>query len=43
VFQRNEDARRFYERRGFRLVRLTDGADNMEREPDALYAWAGSG
>jgi GNAT superfamily N-acetyltransferase len=43
VFQRNEGARRFYERNGFRLVRLTDGADNMEREPDALYAWAGSG
>ena len=43
VFQRNEGARRFYERHGFRLVRLTDGAGNMEREPDALYAWAGSG
>jgi ribosomal protein S18 acetylase RimI-like enzyme len=39
VFQKNDDARRFYERHGFRLVRLTDGADNMEREPDALYAW----
>jgi len=43
VFQRNEGARRFYERHGFRLARLTDGADNMEREADALYAWAGSG
>jgi ribosomal protein S18 acetylase RimI-like enzyme len=43
VFQKNEGARRFYERHGFRLVRLTDGADNMAREPDALYAWAGSG
>ena len=43
VFQRNEGARRFYERHGFRLVRLTDGTDNMECEPDALYAWAGSG
>ena len=43
VFQKNDGARRFYERHGFRLVRLTDGADNMEREPDALYAWAGSG
>jgi GNAT superfamily N-acetyltransferase len=39
VFQKNTGARRFYERHGFRLVRLTDGADNMEREPDALYAW----
>jgi hypothetical protein len=39
VFQRNEGARRFYERHGFELVRLTDGAGNMEREPDALYEW----
>jgi GNAT superfamily N-acetyltransferase len=39
VFQRNESARRFYERHGFALVELTDGAGNMEREPDALYGW----
>jgi len=39
VFQRNEGARRFYERHGFRLVKLTDGAENMEHEPDALYRW----
>jgi GNAT superfamily N-acetyltransferase len=39
VFQKNEGGRRFYERHGFRLVRLTDGADNMEHEPDALYEW----
>jgi GNAT superfamily N-acetyltransferase len=39
VFQRNTGARRFYERHGFVLVRETDGADNMEREPDALYEW----
>jgi GNAT superfamily N-acetyltransferase len=39
VFQANEGARRFYERHGFRLVRLTDGAENMEREPDARYEW----
>jgi ribosomal protein S18 acetylase RimI-like enzyme len=39
VFQKNEGARRFYERHGLRLVTLTDGADNMEREPDALYEW----
>jgi GNAT superfamily N-acetyltransferase len=41
VFQKNP-ARRLYERHGFQLVRLTDGADNMEREPDALYRWPGS-
>lgn len=38
VFQKNP-ARRLYERHGFELVKLTDGADNMEREPDALYVW----
>jgi putative acetyltransferase len=41
VFQ-NNPARRLYERNGFVLVKLTDGADNMEREPDALYRWNGS-
>jgi GNAT superfamily N-acetyltransferase len=41
VFQKNP-ARRLYERHGFELVRLTDGAENMEREPDALYRWRGS-
>ena len=39
VFQRNTGAIRFYERHGFRLVKLTDGAENTEREPDALYVW----
>jgi len=41
VFQKNP-ARRLYERHDFELVELTDGADNMEREPDALYRWNGS-
>jgi ribosomal protein S18 acetylase RimI-like enzyme len=39
VFQKNTGAIGFYERHGFRLVKRTDGAENMEREPDALYAW----
>ena len=39
VFQQNERARAFYERRGCRLVRLTDGSANEERTPDALYEW----
>lgn len=39
VFQKNGGARRFYERHGFRLVKLTDGVENMEKEPDALYEW----
>jgi GNAT superfamily N-acetyltransferase len=39
VFQKNVGARRLYERHGFRLVELTDGTGNQEREPDALYEW----
>src|SRR2546423_15224060 len=39
VFQRNEGARRFYERHGLTLVELTHGAGNEEREPDARYDW----
>jgi GNAT superfamily N-acetyltransferase len=39
VFQRNDGARRFYERHGFTLVELTDGNRNEEHEPDALYEW----
>jgi ribosomal protein S18 acetylase RimI-like enzyme len=39
VFQRNASARAFYERHGFRLERLSDGARNEEREPDARYVW----
>lgn len=43
VFQRNQRARRFYEHHGFELVRLTDGAGNEEREPDARYRWSRTG
>jgi ribosomal protein S18 acetylase RimI-like enzyme len=39
VFQRNRRAIAFYEALGFRLVELTDGSRNEEREPDALYEW----
>jgi hypothetical protein len=39
TFQRNANARRFYETHGFRCARLTDGRDNEEHEPDALYEW----
>lgn len=42
-FQVNARARAFYERHGFVADRLTDGADNEEREPDVLYVWPGSG
>ena len=43
VFQKNVAARRFYERRGFRLAKETDGAANEEREPDVLLAWRSEG
>ncbi|HEY1680295.1 MAG TPA: GNAT family N-acetyltransferase [Candidatus Tumulicola sp.] len=39
VFQRNEAAAAFYRAMGFTLVKQTGGADNEEREPDALYQW----
>ncbi len=39
VFQRNDGARRFYERHSFRLVELTDGSANEELEPDARFEW----
>ncbi len=42
AFQRNTDARAFYERHGFRLVDVNDGARNEEGEPDALYEWGAS-
>ena len=40
MFQRNSGARDFYEHHGFRLVELTDGSGNEEKEPDTLYEWA---
>ena len=41
TFQKNAQARGFYEGRGFVAERETDGAENMEREPDVLYRWRG--
>ncbi len=39
TFQKNTDARRFYEGRGFVGIEMTDGSRNEEREPDVLYEW----
>lgn len=39
TFQKNERARRFYERHGCHVAQLTDGAGNEEREPDVQYEW----
>ena len=38
-FQANMRARKFYEGRGFRAIRFTDGADNEEKMPDVRYRW----
>ena len=43
VFQQNEKARRFYEKRGCSVLELTDGSGNEERTPDALYQWLPGG
>jgi GNAT superfamily N-acetyltransferase len=39
TFQCNRNARRFYDRQGFTLIKETDGSANEEKEPDALYFW----
>ena len=41
-FQANEEARRFYESRGFEIVEETDGARNEEKIPDLRYLWKAS-
>ena len=40
TFQANAGARRFYERHGFRPIDFSDGQENEERCPDALYELA---
>ncbi|SFF53933.1 N-acetylglutamate synthase, GNAT family [Actinacidiphila alni] len=42
AFQRNTDARAFYERHGFTLVDTNDGSRNMEKEPDLSMRWPGT-
>jgi putative acetyltransferase len=39
TFQRNENARKFYEKHGFRVVAVSDGSRNEEKEPDVMYSW----
>jgi GNAT superfamily N-acetyltransferase len=39
AFQRNAEARGFYQKRGFVEAELTDGRLNEEREPDVRYVW----
>jgi len=40
TFQRNGRARVFYESQGFRIIDMTDGSRNEEKEPDIHYEWA---
>jgi putative acetyltransferase len=39
AFRKNTGAIDFYRRRGFTIVKETDGSGNEEREPDVLLAW----
>ena len=39
AFQKNERARRFYEKRGCIAVEFTEGEGNEEKEPDVRYEW----
>jgi ribosomal protein S18 acetylase RimI-like enzyme len=39
AFQRNVNARAFYEKHGFTAVTFSDGAETEEKEPDVLYEW----
>ncbi len=38
-FQANNRARQFYEVRGFRPIKFTDGEGNDEKTPDVRYRW----
>lgn len=40
AFQVNEAALAFYARHGFRIVDVSDGSRNEEREPDVRLAWS---
>jgi GNAT superfamily N-acetyltransferase len=39
TFQRNEGARRFYQRHGFGEILTSDGSSNEEKTPDVLMEW----
>ena len=39
TFQVNDRAREFYEKHGFVVSEMTDGAGNEEHAPDVLYKW----
>jgi ribosomal protein S18 acetylase RimI-like enzyme len=39
TLQENVEARQFYEKHGFQILKLTDGSENEENCPDVLYEW----
>lgn len=39
AFQRNAAALAFYQAKGFRVIRETDGSNNEEKEPDVQLLW----
>lgn len=43
TFQSNVNAQRLYERHGFVVEELTDGARNEEKLPDMTYWWRRAG
>jgi ribosomal protein S18 acetylase RimI-like enzyme len=43
VFEVNQPAIEFYERRGFRILERTDGASNEAKRPDLRMQWDGRG
>jgi GNAT superfamily N-acetyltransferase len=40
TFQQNAMARNFYRKHGLVEIRLTDGQENEEKQPDVLLAWS---
>ena len=42
AFQKNERARRFYDKRGCIAVEFTEREGNEEKEADVRYEWRGS-
>ena len=43
TFQSNSVARRFYEKEGYICIQLSDGSNNEEKTPDALFEFGGAG
>jgi putative acetyltransferase len=41
TFQRNATALAFYKSLDFKIIEMTDGAGNEEKEPDVLLEWTG--